>query len=212
MAEVKYTKEGAPLPTPNSFPSNSYKSKTEPPKPTKVIKGNVVQKKKSFGRKLVDIFISEDVGDVKTYILYDILVPALKNALADAIGGGADMLLGTTSNRRKTSYSTGSKTPYGTFYKGANTTTRAEAVVGRTGYAYDDIILESRGEAMDVLDTLVNYIQEYGAVRLSDLQEMVGVTGQFTDTYWGWTNLSTATVRKVREGYLLDLPKIENLR
>lgn len=210
MAEVKYEKTS--IPTPDMYPGNSYKSKSEPIKPSKVIKGNVVRKKKSFGKKLADVFISEDIDDVKGYILYEVLIPSIKTALADAISGGADMLLGTSTFRKRLSKD-GKQTNYGTFYKGNTTMSSSRTTSSyRTGYSYDDIILETRGEAQDVLNTLVDYIDQYGAVRLSDLQEMVGTTGQFTDTYWGWTNLASATVRKVREGWLLDLPKIENLR
>lgn len=202
-----------PLPTSDDFPSNSFKSRKkqeERPKIQKIITGSVVRKKKSFGRKLVDIFISEDIEDVKGYILYEVLIPSIKTALSDAIGGGADMLLGTSVNRKKT-YSNGKNTPYGTFYK-SGSTDRSIDKTRRIGYDYEDIILETRGEAEKTLSTLVDYIDQYGAVRLSDLQEMVGTTGQFTDTYWGWTNLADASVKRVRDGYLLNLPRIENLR
>lgn len=203
----------AQLPDPKDFPSNSKCSsniQTSNPKSQKVISGNVVRKKKSFGRKLADVFISEDVEDVKGYILYEVLIPSIKNAFADAIGGGIDMLLGTSTVRRRTSKND-KQTPYGTFYKGNSSSSKNDRHY-RSGYSYDDIILETRGEAQDVLDMLVTYIDQYGAVRLSDLQEMVGATGQYTDTYWGWTNLSSAVIRHVREGWLLDLPRIENLR
>lgn len=202
------------LPNPADFPSNSKCSTNangqigSNPKPQKVISGNVVRKKKSFGRKLADIFISEDVDDVKSYILYEVLIPTIKSAFVE----GIDMLLGTSSFHRKTSKD-GKQVNYGTFYKGnSSSTTYQTRKPYQSGYSYDDVILETRGEAQDVLNTLVDYIDQYGAVRLSDLQEMVGATGQFTDTYWGWTNLSSATIRKVREGWLLDLPRIENLR
>lgn len=206
------------LPNPEDFPSNSKSisntldKKTPGGKVQKVISGNVVRRKKSLGKRLIDIFISEDIEDVKGYILYEVLIPSIKTAFADAIGGGVDMLLGTSTFRKKTT--DGKHTPYGTFYKGPTTTSyhRANQTSYKSGYSYDDIILETRGEAQDVLNTLVDYIDQYGAVRLSDLQEMLGTTGQFTDTYWGWTNLASATIRKVREGWLLDLPRIENLR
>lgn len=200
------------LPDPKDFPSNSKTSRSsDPPKPERVISGSVVKKKKSFGRKLADIFISEDVEDVKSYILNDVIIPSIKVAIADSVGGGIDMLLGTSSFSRKPSSTNGQKTQYGTFFKnGGSSTTNSR--IRNVGYSYDDIILKTRGEAQDVLNALADYIDQYGAVRLSDLQEMVGISGDFTDTYWGWTNVSNAIVRKVREGWLLDLPKIENLR
>ena len=52
----------------------------------KVVSGTATKKKKSLGRRLFDIFIDEDVGDVKTYLVYDVLVPAIKENIADMLG------------------------------------------------------------------------------------------------------------------------------
>ena len=44
-------------------------------------------------RKLTDIFISEDVSNVKNYILLDVIVPAVKKAIYDLVVGTLDMSL-----------------------------------------------------------------------------------------------------------------------
>ena len=44
----------------------------------KVISGTVKSKKKSEMQKFADVFISEDVNNVKSYIVMDVLVPAIK--------------------------------------------------------------------------------------------------------------------------------------
>ena len=49
----------------------------------KVVTGVVKTKKKSGFAKLIDIFTPEDVDDVKSYIFWDIIVPAGKEALSD---------------------------------------------------------------------------------------------------------------------------------
>ena len=72
--------------------------------------GTVKTRKKSQVRKFTDVFISEDVSNVKSYILMDVLVPTIKKAISDIVKDGIDMLLGTggpssrTTNASKVSY------------------------------------------------------------------------------------------------------------
>ena len=36
---------------------------------------------------------------------------------------------------------------------------------------------------------------------------LVGINGSYTDNKYGWTHLRSADVQRVRDGYLLKLPK-----
>ena len=74
-------------------------------------------------------------------------------------------------------------------------------------YSYDEIILDSRGEAEDVLARLDELIDSYGLVRVADLYDLVGITGDYTDNKYGWTSLRTAEVIRVREGYAIKMPR-----
>lgn len=81
------------------YKPNSHKSKEEqknlvPEKRVeKVISGTVKPKKKSEVQKFADVFISEDVNNVKSYIVMDVLVPAIKKAISDIVTNGIDMIL-----------------------------------------------------------------------------------------------------------------------
>ena len=72
---------------------------------------------------------------------------------------------------------------------------------------YDDIILDTRREAEEVLDRMQDLIDNYGMVSVADLYDLVGINGSYTDNKYGWTHLRSADVQHVREGYLLKLPK-----
>ena len=79
------------------YKSNSHKAKAEAKeaaekKVNKVVTGNVKRKKKSEVSKFKDVFISEDVSNVKTYIFLDVLVPAIKKAVSDIVKDGIDMM------------------------------------------------------------------------------------------------------------------------
>lgn len=195
------------------YKSNSHRSREEnasPPaereKLEKVVKGTVKTKKKGDIRKFTDVFISEDAANVKNYILMDVLVPAVKKAISDIITNGIDMILYGGSGRSKSS-SGASKVSYRSYYDRRDDDRRYDSHKTRTGYSYDDIILDNRGEAEDVLTRMDELIEIYGMVSVADLYDLVGITGNYTDNKYGWTNIRNAEAVRVRDGYMLKLPK-----
>ena len=95
-------------------------------------------------------------------------------------------------------------------YKPQNNSINTGAVPhsSRTTYSYDNIVLESRGDAESVLDSMGEIIDQYGMVKVADLYDLVGLTGSYTDNNYGWTNLSTAHVVRLNDGgYLIKLPR-----
>ena len=194
-----------------NYKPNSHKSKEEAKasnerqKLEKVVKGNVITKKNEM-RKLKDVFISEDVKSVKSYIFLDVLVPAIKDAIEDIVTNGIRMVLRGETGARKPS-STASKVSYSRYYdrRDEDRFARENRVSAR--YSYDDIILESRGEAEDVISRMEEIIETYGFVRVADLYDLVGITGDYTDNNYGWTNIRSAEPVRVRNGYMLRLPR-----
>ena len=94
------------------YKSNSHKSKegqtetlTERKKVEKVVHGKVRTKPKSGISKVTDMFISEDAANVKSYIVMDVLVPAVKKAISDIVRDGIDMILYGESRGRRSSVS-----------------------------------------------------------------------------------------------------------
>lgn len=73
----------------NEYKANSHKAKKAEEKRAKkvdkVVTGKVRTKKKSEMSKFKDVFISEDVSNVKSYIFLDVLIPTIKKALSDII-------------------------------------------------------------------------------------------------------------------------------
>ena len=196
------------------YKPNSHKSKEENPKPAekkkveKVVTG-VVKTKKNELRKFTDIFISEDVSNVKNYIFMDVLVPAIKKAVSDIVTNGIDMILYGDSgrNRRNTNASVVS---YRSYYDQRREDERrySSTPVSRARYSYDDIILNTRGEAEEVLTRMDELIDTYGIASVADLYDLVGLTGDYTDNKYGWTNIRSAEVVRDRDGgYRLKMPK-----
>lgn len=202
------------------YPSNSQTTpkKQERKVPKIELTGTVTRKKKSLGRRVLDSFVGEDVVDVKEFLISDVLIPATKNIVVDILDGFRDSielaLFGTSRGRvnRQRYGQPNTVMSYSQYWNGRNSTQQTTvSYVGRRN-ASQDLIFTNNAEAMEVLNNLCDMIEMYGAVSVSELNDMLGLPKTFTDQDWGWTNLSSAGVRAVRGGYLLDLPKTMSLK
>lgn len=192
---------------------NSHKSKEnesggsdEKKKIEKIVSGNVTSKKKNEFRKFADIFISEDIQNVKSYIFMDVLIPSIKKAVSDIVTNGIDMIL-YGGNKPRNKDSRASRVSYSGYYNSEINRGAPSKSSVRSGYSYDDIILDNRGEAEEVLSRMDELISTYGMVSVADLYDLVGITGNYTDNKYGWINIHNASVVRVRDGYLLKLPR-----
>ena len=199
------------------YPGNNQKSRQEPKKKEKqqqITTGKVVQKKKSLGRKFTETFLGDDIESVSTYIIHDVIIPAAKNMMSDTVSNGIEMLLfGQVRGSRTVRDRNQSYVSYNSPYKNSRATNvrnereRPYSNRSRSRHNFDDIVLETRGEAEEVLSHLVDLTEDYGMASVADLYDLVGITSNFTDNKYGWDNLSTATVERVRDGYLVHLPR-----
>lgn len=188
----------------NSHASKEKEKNREEKKVEKIISGNAKAKKKSEFSKFADVFVSEDAGNVKSYILMDVLVSAVKKAISDIVTNGIDMLLyGETGVHKRNGAS--SKVSYRSYYDRSNRSSSSSRT--RSGYSYDDIILDNRGEAEEVLSRMDEIVATYGTVSVADLYDLVGITGAYTDNKYGWTDIRSASVVRVRDGYMIKLPR-----
>ena len=189
------------------YKSNSHKSKdlTQNELTKKVVKpiAKATKKKKNA---LAETFISEDASNIKSYILMDVLVPAIKKAVIDIVTDGISMLFyGDTSHGNRRSSTSASYISYNRYSDRDRRDDRTS--YGRSRYSYDDIILQSRGEAEEVLDRMCEMIDTYGIVSVADMYDLVGIATNYTDNKYGWTNLRNAEPIRVANGYMLKLPK-----
>ena len=190
---------------------NSHKSKTEIAVPEKkvekVVKGEVKIRKKSGFSKLVDTFISEDASNVGSYVLMDVLVPAVKKAISDIVKDGIDMFLYGGRSGGSSSHSTVDRVSYRKYSDSRPDDRRRDEGSSRRGYEHDDIVLETRGEAEEVLLQMDALIDTYGQVSVADMYDLVGKRCNFTDNNYGWRNIRNAEPIRVRDGFMLKLPR-----
>lgn len=190
---------------PNSHKSREeQKSLPEKKKVEKVVSGKTVKKKNNV-RKFTDTFVSEDIQNVKSYVVMDVLIPAVKKAIADIVSNGIEMLLyGDTNGRTKRN----SNSTYVSYNKYSSSDRRDDRYASRrSAYSFDDIIFENRVEAEDVRERMDELIDMYGNVSVADMCDLAGVSCNYTDNKYGWTNIRNAEIVRVRDGYIIKMPR-----
>lgn len=189
---------------------NSYKSREEnrtdiPEKKVgKVIVGSAKSRKKGEMQKFADVFVSEDISNVKSYLFMEVIVPAIKKAISDVVTNGVDMILyGESGRNRKNSTTT--KVSYGKYY---NNDIEPRRSLPSGGFDYDEVVFETRGDAENVLDAMNDIISQYGIVSVGDLYDLANISSDnFMANKYGWKDISGCKAVRVRDGYILKLPK-----
>jgi len=204
--------------------SHAYKKEQEskPPKLKAVAKGSTTPDKGgTLGDKLARTFIKEDTQSVGEYLLFDVLVPAAKNAISDMVSTGVNMLLfgenrpiGGIKRNGDSSY-----VSYNNYYRGnrrysssyddpfeGKYATRGD-VQRRETRKFDQVEVPSRQEAEQVLNALVDRTILYGIASVADLYDLAGVPSVYTDNDWGWDSLEGSRIERTRHGYVIRVPQ-----
>jgi hypothetical protein len=209
----------------DDFPGNSHERRqavrsepedTATKKVERVTKGVAKKARKSLGKKFLEVFVGGDAKGVIEYILVDVLIPALKDALVDAATQGIERtLFGDSRQNRRPSNSYRQPTNYSSYSRSYNQPQPRREEPRRNARppssSYTDLVLPSRADADEVLERMYDLIDKYGKATVADLYELTGISSQFTDQKWGWEILDGNQIRRVPEGYLLDLPRPEAL-
>ena len=205
------------------FPNNSHfgaVEKKETPKeevPKKVISGTAKKVKKPLGQKIADTFVQGDISDVGRHLVQDILIPSaietigdMGHNLVDGMIYGDDAPARARSRRNRNRPTT--SIDRGT---GRNQRLNRQTQHNRRTLNFDDIFLDTREEAVLVLEELQSRIEDYDQATVADLYDAVGWDHDYTESKYGWYDLTDAKVIRVRgpegTGYSLSLPKAEVL-
>lgn len=201
------------------YPSNSKttkKPKEETREVKKVTSAVVVEKDKPL---LARIF-GDHMQDIGSYVVWDVLIPTMKSTVSEIISNGIEMILygesGSSPSRRRRGISRERDRSYVSYNRMYDDRPRRSSHgkpkdKGRSRHQFNDITIESKPEAEEVLTVLVEAIEMYDVCTVADLYEAVGLPTDFTDHKWGWDNLSSAYVKRDRFGYSLVMPKPEPL-
>jgi len=205
---------------PPEFPSNSYASKEQrEPREEKhierIISGEARRKKPGIGKQFKDTFIAGSLTTAARYAVMDVLLPAARDMVVDFGTATLERIFYGDSRRYRgstppqagpTGYINYSRISTGPMGARMGSSSRAMTRRARAAHDFDEIVLDSRTEAEEVIDRLFDLVSRYESASVADLYELVGLGAAHTDHKWGWTDLRGAGVTRIRDGYLLDLP------
>lgn len=197
----------------NSDAQRSKKEVTEQPpvkRVEKIASGQAVAPKRTM-KDYLHGFLSKGSKSIGAYLLEDVLAPAaqktavdLAKAVSDTFVTGISTVVyhGEPPKRQSTP---ASRVSYASYYEQRD---RGYSPPPRTT-SYDDVSFETRGEAEEVLAAMDDLMQTYQLVRVSDLYEMAGLTCDYTNNNYGWTDISTARVERSRydNRFVIRMPR-----
>ena len=215
----------APKPTANAAPEKHI------PKQAVVQGAKVIKPKESFGHKLKTTFINDNLGDIKGYIVNQVIIPTVQGTLVSIALNSIRMLFKSPGGMPygnymlNQPYTSGwppmSSNPYGVM-------ARPNTAINYGGYARPyqapaqnvmpamamatkptDIQIPTEDLAGRALTQLQDIIQSYGRLTMLDFYETLGVPGNgYTDANYGWTDLMGVQIKPhYAGGYCIDMPK-----
>lgn len=206
------------------FPANSRKAQEqEQPreKVERVTSAETVRRKRGLGRRFKETFIGGDARSATEYVIFTIVIPAVKDLFADAAQSGIDRLIyGEGAKPRHGTSSWASNNAGHVAYNRMSASPRPQPAQqqrmisrrSRARHTFDELIIPSRQEADEVIDRMFDLLSKYGMASVADLYELTGIQSSHTDMKWGWTSLRGAKAVRLRQGgFLLDLPEPEDL-
>ena len=192
-----------------------------------VSKDAIVTTKKSLRQKFIDTFISKDVKDLKHYILLGVIVPTIRDTIINVVE--------TTFNvddlgyfdrggygRRPSDYDR--RYPYGSMYRSRGYSRSQYSYDGRRDYRddylysssndkvdYKNIILKDRRDAEAIVRDLRERVRSFHQASVGDLYDLLDISGSNVDFDWGWTEENEIGIRRVTNGYLIDVAEAKFL-
>lgn len=171
-------------------------------------------KKPTLGDRIKKVMFSSDGESVKSYLLHDVLMPAIKNTIWEAVTGGMKISMwgqneparGIQRDNGKSYYNYGSRYVYNREPE-RDYRPQTQARRTTTPLDFDEVIIPDRGSAEHVLSVMCELIDQYEVVSVSDFHDLVGISAISTDNSWGWTNLSAAYVAPTRGGFVIKFPR-----
>lgn len=192
---------------------------------TRVVDVNPKKVQRGLLTRLVSSIIGpEGLPGIGAYVNDEIVKPAIKNIIVDAVTSGINMVMygekpqggrghHTGYGRGPANYRPG--TNYSQNYSQQKSYTPKYEEDGRRArparYGVEDYIIEERFDAANVLTTLTDNADRYDSVSIADYYDLIGVASSFTDNSYGWTvdTIHRASITPVRGGYIIKFPPVE---
>jgi len=170
----------------------------------------VINQKPSGFIKFIKLFLPKDINEIKKDIITEVIIPSSKEFLNEVW----NTFLWGKSGQKSSSRSTGVKQviSYNSgFFDRREPVSQRPITFPTSPLEYEQFIFPTRADAESVIDGLSYYLSQSGMATLQDLYDLVGKTCPYTYEKYGWRDISTVHIERVRNGYALKLPPAKPL-
>lgn len=171
-------------------------------------KGRVMRKKKTFVQSVAETLVGSGSDSIGSYILYEVLLPAFKGMVKDAVTGGVEKLLGESVGSSSRRDKERSSISYGKYFDRKD----ERRVSRRDRFGLNDIYFKDHEDAEEILDRMCERLEDYEELTVAEFFDMANIDGAtWAHEKYGWTNLKRARLTHTRHGYAIILPEPEEL-
>lgn len=184
-------------------------------------------RKKSTFTKIKEEFFGDSPDSVKNYVIDDVIIPSVKSLISSAVTSGINALLYGHDNARSRSngysgsqnvrnYNSAPWEPIGqprrVNYNALGSGNAYKNSLARRQIEVDEVIFETRDEAMDAIQRMEEYIAVYGSVSILRYYDICGVSANFAQNNYGWTTTANMHVNDYfdhdagRQVYTISMP------
>ena len=187
-------------------------------KPMKKVSGLVSDTDRPWWLKIRNLFFAESFTEVKRNLVKDVVVPYVKNFIADSLITAIQRsIFGDSAPRTGSTYRSWggsslarpgvSKASYETYYKKAQISDVKDDL-------YDPIIMRSWAKGQELIEVLQDRINEYDHVTVNELNASLvnedgdSRIGKVSDPYFGWKSLEGYSIVQISPSeWEVKLPK-----
>lgn len=168
-------------------------------------------KKNSLVRLKEAIFVTSK-EELKSRIIDEVIIPGIKDVFADILYRGVDIALfdgsggsrGRGRGRGSKHRSSSSSRSYDKYYEDKE---RKGSRSSSSAYYVDDVEFESKLQADEVWDSMVEDLEAYDWVSVYQYYFLSGERTEYTDEDWGWDSLEGCSIRRSRGGWSIHMTK-----
>ncbi len=174
-------------------------------------KDQIVSTKKPFRKKIAQYFLKEDIKDIKSWLIWEVVIPGIKDTILNTIslllcGEAITVDRGRSSRGRRIS----SREDYTRHFNSRLSRRRRDNV---DDYCDSDdevdfrnIILRNKEDAEIIVRSIRRRINDCGSASIAELLDLMDLTCPYTYNNWGWDDERDIGIRQVSNGnYLIDV-------
>ena len=183
------------------------------------LKQEPIVKKAPMRSRVVSAIIAEEARDVKEYLIFDVIIPTIKQTLFDLVTNALNLTLfgkpNSSMNRDRdrgpyVSYSSySSSRGYDKYEREERTRDRRDRYEKYVDIRHlDRVEFRYREDAVDVINFLEDNLNEFGYATVADFLSAAHLETNSVHNKWGWYDIGKPTPQQLSNGrFYVKLPK-----